>query len=107
MVWPASVGFLDVPSPLWNGKGPNSCKDEPIPVSTSLFSRLSHSMSSTTSSLSPSSSSSSLSVSSPRPRAYSFSFFFFLLLSSFAFLSRSPSARLAALTDKSLGNGAR
>ena len=90
MVHPASVGSLDIPSPPWNRKGPDSYKDEPIPVSTSSFSRSSHLMSSTTSSSSPSSSS-SLSVSSPCSRAYNFRCFFFLL-SSFAFLSRSPSA---------------
>ena len=94
---PASNVSLDVPSPQWNGKGPDACKDEPMPVSASSFSRLSHSISSATvssssitSSSSPSSSSSSLSVSSPHSCAHNFHCFF-LFLSSFTFLSCSPS----------------
>ena len=105
MVRPTSAGSLVVPSPLWNGKGPDSYKDEPIPVSTSSFSRSSHMMSSTTLSSYLSSLSLSLSVSSPRPHAYSFRCFF-LLLSSFAFLSRSPSTQFTTLMDESLSNGA-
>ena len=105
MVCPASAGSSDVPSPPWNGKGPDSYKDEPIPISASSFSRMSHLTSSATASSSPSSSSSSLSVSSPRSHAYSFRCLF-LFLSSFAFLSRSPSARFTALMDESLSNGA-
>ena len=101
--WPTvrlvSVGPLDVPSPSWIGKGPDAYKDEPIHVSASSFSRLSHLISSATSS-----SSSSLSVSSPHSRAYSFRRFF-LFLSYFAFLSRSPLARFAILMAESLGNG--
>lgn len=62
-VWPISTNSPNVPSPPWNKKGPDSYKDELIPVSTSSFSRSSHSMSSTTSSSSPSSSSPLLLVS--------------------------------------------
>ena len=63
-VRPASASSLDTPCPPWNGKGPDSCKGEPLPVSASSFSRMPHSTSSATSLSSPSSSSSSMSMSS-------------------------------------------
>ena len=76
--------------------------DEWIPINISSLAGLSHSMSATTSS---SSSSSSLSVSSPRSYASIFCCFFFLT-TSFVFLYHSVMARLAAVTNRSFGNGA-
>ena len=46
MVWPTSAGSLDIPSPPWNGKGPDAYKDKLIPINASSFSRLSHLISS-------------------------------------------------------------
>ena len=101
MLQPAYAGSPEVPSPPWNGKGPNACKDEPIPISASSFSRLSHSILSAPSTTLLSSPLSLSLVSSPHSCARNF----FLYLSSFAFLSRSPSARFTTLTAESLSSG--